>query len=497
MLRNWEQHTEYQKKLMMHLVVMHPIQKNRLIQHSKSISKLYLLNLDSLLPVIKPLYSGLGRPAKNQQGIIRSLVLMLDFKEHSITNWAKTVANDPFLFNLCGFDSKTAPGASSYYDFLIRLWQSDRSVHVKRKLHPKKFLSRPGKKLKANEKLPPKHSGSVKKLVQRVINGRLPNINPAKIMQQLLARCVVDQSAEMGILGKATALSVAFDGSPYYSGASQYGVKVCDCRSKGIYNCTCPRRYSDPDARWGWDSYRERWFFGDTLFNVTASDSPYDLPIYLRMAQASRHDSITTVFALKDIHSLYPDFKFKNFLADGAMDSYSIYELLDSYDMIPFIPLDSRTKSVMKSVHPDVVCFDNKGRPVCKGGIPYSNWGYSKPKGIKYRCWFACRGEDPPPGCKCSQSAYGKTIYIKPKDDRRLFTPVPRHTDAFKEEFKKRTSVERSNKRMFIDYAIEDARSQSTMMRFAFATFSVINLHLDAWVKHKDFNILKLLQKAS
>jgi hypothetical protein len=179
------------------------------------------------------------------------------------------------------------------------------------------------------------------------------------------------------------------------------------------------------------------------------------------------------------------------------MDSYSIYELLDSYDMIPFIPLDSRTKSVMKSVHPDVVCFDNKGRPVCKGGIPYSNWGYSKPKGIKYRCWFACRGEDPPPGCKCSQSAYGKTIYIKPKDDRRLFTPVPRHTDAFKEEFKKRTSVERSNKRMFIDYAIEDARSQSTMMRFAFATFSVINLHLDAWVKHKDFNILKLLQKAS
>ena len=111
---------------------MQSVQKNRLIQYSKSISKLYLLNLDSLLPVIKPLYSGLGRPAKNQQGIIRSMVLMLDFKEHSITNWAQTVANDIFLFNLCGFDSKTAPGASSYYDFIIRLWQSDRSEHLKR-----------------------------------------------------------------------------------------------------------------------------------------------------------------------------------------------------------------------------------------------------------------------------------------------------------------------------------------------------------------------------
>lgn len=79
----------------------------------------------------------------------------------------------------------------------------------------------------------------------------------------------------------------------------------------------------------------------------------------------------------------------------------------------------------------------------------------------------------------------------------RLFTPVPRHTDAFKNVFKRRTSVERSNKRMFIDYAIEDARSQSTMMRFAFATFSVINMHLDAWLKHKQFNILDQLELAS
>ena len=77
----------------------------------------------------------------------------------------------------------------------------------------------------------------------------------------------VDYSLELGLLGNTYSISVAFDGSPYYSGASHYGVKVCNCRAKGIYNCKCPRRYSDPDAIWGWDSYRERWFFGDTLFN--------------------------------------------------------------------------------------------------------------------------------------------------------------------------------------------------------------------------------------
>lgn len=88
------------------------------------------------------------------------------------------------------------------------------------------------------------------------------------------------------------------------------------------------------------------------------------------MAQASRHDSITSVFALRDIRHLYPDFKFKNFLADGAMDSYSIYELLDNYGMIPFISVDVRTKSKIRYGHPDIVCFDNKGRLSAKAGYP-------------------------------------------------------------------------------------------------------------------------------
>jgi len=196
----------------------------------------------------------------------------------------------------------------------------------------------------------------------------------------------------MGLLGDISELSVAFDSSSYKSGASHYGVKVCDCRLKGIYNCTCPRRFSDPEATWGWDSYRNQWFYGSTLFTVTASDSPYDLPIYMRIVQANRHDSVTTIFALRDIHSIYHNLSFKHFIADGAMDNYPTYDLLKHYNMIPFIALDSRTKLKFDYPHPDILCFDDKGKPICPGGIPYQNWGYSKPKGIKYRCWFACHG---------------------------------------------------------------------------------------------------------
>ncbi|OAA88835.1 hypothetical protein [Clostridium ljungdahlii] len=493
MLRNWISHLEYQEQLYLKMLLHYEMQKSRLVALDKSISKLYLLNLDNLLPVIKPLYSDLGRPAKNQQGIIRSLILMLDQQKHSITKWAKKIAFDPLILDICGFEDGV-PSASSYYDLLVRLWISDHKLQVERKLTVKNFSSKPRKKLKAGEKQPPKRSGTVKKLVDKALGGKLRNFCPENIFQKFIARCVVDASSKMGILGDINNLSLAFDGSSFYSGASHYGVKVCDCKSKGIYNCHCPRRYSDPDARWGWDSYRAQWFFGNTLFNVTASDSPYDLPIYIKMVQASRHDSITTVFALESILNLYPHLHFKNFIADGAMDNYPTYRLLKHYDILPFISLDSRTKAKFDYPHPDILCFDNKGFPICMGGIPFYNWGFSKPKEIKYRCYFAAKGLEPPAECKCSNSKYGKVIHIKPDYDPRMFPPVPRNSEKFKDKFKTRTSVERSNKRMFNDYNIQEYKSRSAMLRMALATFSVINIHLDAWIKHTGFSFGNLIQ---
>ena len=497
MLREWIPHDQYQEKLRLEMMMYYGMQRSRVIALDKSIAKLYLLNLDPLLPVVKPLYPDLGRPAKNQQGIIRSLVLMLDQQEYSITKWAFKVASDPLLSAICGFNADEVPAPASYYDLLVRYWMANRQSFLNRKAKVKYFTSKPKKKLKAGEKLAPKHPGIVKRLVDRAIAGKLHSLCPEIILQKFIARCVVDVSAKMDILGNIQNFSVAFDGSNFYSGASHYGIKECDCRSKKVYNCRCPRRYSDPDARWGWDSYREQWFFGSTLFNVTASDSPYDLPIYIKMVQANRHDSITTVFALQDIQKLHPSLLLKNFVADGAMDNYPTYELLKHFKILPFISLDARTKAKIHYPHPDIASFDDKGRPVCKGGVPFAHWGLCKPYRIKYRCWFAAKGLEPPAECKCSESDYGKTIYIKPDFDPRMFTPVPRTSQAFKDKFKTRTSVERSNKRMFEDYAIEEYGARSTMVRTALAAFSVINIHLDAWVKHTKFKFFSLLEASA
>jgi len=76
-----------------------------------------------------------------------------------------------------------------------------------------------------------------------------------------------------------------------------------------------------------------------------------------------------------------------------------------------------------------------------------------------------------------------------------MFTPVPRNSDSFKEKFKTQTSVEGSNKRMFEDYAIEEYDARSAMMRTSLAALVVINIHLDAWVKHTNISFVGLLEQ--
>lgn len=92
-------------------------------------------------------------------------------------------------------------------------------------------------------------------------------------------------------------------------------------------------------------------------------------------------------------------------------------------------------------------------------------------------------------------SPYGRTIYIKPDYDPRLFPPVPRNSDAFKNTLKRRTTVERSFKRMFKDYDIEAGNCRSARERFSRATMAAVNMHLDAWIQHTSFSIITLIEE--
>ena len=86
-------------------------------------------------------------------------------------------------------------------------------------------------------------------------------------------------------------LAVSGDGTPVYTGARERKTRTCNCLEKGVRDCKCNRIYHQPDCNTGWDSHRDRHYFGYDLYMLTASDSESDLPVFPLLGPASRHDS--------------------------------------------------------------------------------------------------------------------------------------------------------------------------------------------------------------
>jgi len=133
-------------------------------------------------------------------------------------------------------------------------------------------------------------------------------------------------------------------------------------KKERIYNCSCPRLYTNPTANWRWDSYHNRWFHGHTLYTTITADSPNDLPLLLHLTQASRHDSGTFVVAYAQLRQLYPDLIFSKTLLDSAHDAYEIYRLLNTHGIEPFIDLNDRRGRKLKY---SAFKINDLGKPVC------------------------------------------------------------------------------------------------------------------------------------
>jgi len=103
----------------------------------------------------------------------------------------------------------------------------------------------------------------------------------------------------------------------------------------------------------------------------------------------------------------------------------------------------------------------------------------------KNRCKFRCLKADRKHGCfcekPCSSSKYGRIVHTQLKDNPRIFNIPPRGSAAWKKEYARRTSVERSNKRQKIDYKLEGGRHRSSKMWYCRLYGIMMLQHLDAW----------------
>jgi len=472
MLGPWRPHAQFQDWLEKRLLNLLPRQEALIKFHADALENVYILDLDPLKKLILPQYSFTGRPAVNQPEIFRALVLASHYKE-SISSFVERLKADVVLPIACGFNPGDISGVGSFYDLFNRLWLAYESAKVLRAPYKKKK-----KKLKTNEKLSPDNPDTVADLVDRVLGGETFAHGPERLLQKILAECAVKPSAKLNLLGDTQKLTLAGDGAPLETGANPFGKKICQCKQQGIFRCSCPRYYTDAGANWGWDSYHERWFYGYTLYCLTAANSVNDLPLLIHLAQASAHDSITFVQAYAQLRSLFTSFGFEKALLDSAHDAYVIYRLLNIHGIEPFINLNERNKKNNSSEE-----IDQDGIPVCQAGLKMLRWGmHEKRQRIKWRC----PRYDNPASCSfqksCSTSKYGRVKYTRPETDYRLFTKTPRGSKAWKKAFARRSSVERTLKRILVDYCIEQARARSDKRWFWLATLAALNQHLDAQI---------------
>jgi hypothetical protein len=467
MLGPWPFHTDYQQRAVAALSEIAKTNPNALREYQDAISRVFILDLDPMKNLMSPLYSNTGRKAKNQSEIFRSLILMV-FLGFSLDEWHDKLSFNRVLQIACGFYGDL-PGIASYYDFISRMIKLDEKPRCK----PKK--RKPRKKIGKNKKLPPKHKGTTKKFANAILKGRRFNHRPERLLQEIFALVAVKPSIDLGLIDSI--VSISGDGTCMKTGASQYGVKTCECKD---FLCDCPRRFSDPNANWGWDSHNNQWFYGYTGYFISTYNKAekIDLPLYIRIVDAKRHDSLSAVVSLTEFRDLYPELTIKNFISDSASDNYATYELCDEWDINAIIALNKTNKGNRKY---DECLVNEYGVPVCPGGNEMVHAGFcgSDRCRTKWRCPMACG--KPCDNCiGCSQTPYGRTVYTKPDWDLRLFTRIPRGSDKWKALMNERTAAERVNNRILHHYGMENSHVRGKKRISFFTTVACFNIHLDA-----------------
>ncbi|MFW6135095.1 MAG: hypothetical protein ACOC5R_05915 [Elusimicrobiota bacterium] len=460
-------------------------------ENADIIYKVFITDLTYVRKILLPTYNPRGETPWDPVCLFRTYWLMIQYGySGSIVSWVKKLKSEPFWAILSGFHPGDIPGISTFYDFEDRLCDFDKGQRGERTNKMHKTKSKPTDKLKKNQKKQPKHPRIVERMVKRILRDEdIPQPErPDDILNLIFKESFVMPSAHKGLLGDTQNLAVSGDGMVFATGGSPYGIKDCDCwEKKGIITCNCPRRFSDPSANWGWDSYREIYVYGHSNYTFTAADSPHDLPIFSSLAQASRHDGVTHTYALYRMKLLYPEFNLSADILDSAHDNYATYELLDHWNIEPFIVLNERNKGNFKYEPP--IKVTDEGIPICKGGFEMANWGPDpKLKRHKWRCPHVCRQSCNCPLFNCSDSDYGRTIHTKPEWDKRIFTPTPRGTRSWKNTMKKRTSSERRNSQIREHYDLEADTVRSKSRWFIRIVMRDAAIHTDAWVKTAEIN---------
>ncbi|MBR3569239.1 MAG: transposase, partial [Oscillibacter sp.] len=363
----------------------------------------------------------------------------------------------------------------TFYDFFNRLWENSEKNLTNHIQPPRAKVKKPkGKGQKADGV----ETETTEELLERLsITDFFLDEQPYATLFAIFQGCFLNQSVLRGVIHTEN-LTLSGDGTPVVTAARERGHKICGCASKGVFRCSCPRFFSQPDRGIGWNSSRNLYYPGYDLCLI--SDTRRDLPLFPLFHPASKHDSHGFCEAFFRFLAFLPAFKPSRLLLDSAHDATAIYTLCQSLSVVPFIDLNPRNAK-KSSPEPNAIQTGSDGVPVCPAGLNMKpNGADLKRRYLKFRCPRMQKGKcvcDSP----CSSAKFGRTFSVAMKTNPRLYNFPPRRSPEWKKTYNAGTASERANKRMKNDYHLELGHHRSTQMRYVRLYAIVMSLRLDAW----------------
>ncbi len=463
------------------------------------------LDLSVAHPILARLYDpDQGRPARPPQDMLRSWLLMLEGGITSVPVWVQRLREQPFLALLSGFDPDDVPGVGTFYDFQDRVLQLnepilDRDCRPRRRSEQRK---KEGTLRDKNNTAP--HANILDRLAHRLMARGSSSVVYGQWQTNLAARPVyerilkevfyiafVSPSVAQGLID-LNALCTAGDGTHLRTWANAHGHKRCACDNRNksrAEHCDCLRRFHDPSASWGWDSYRECFVYGHGVYELTAYslDHACQLPLVIQVLDNHRHDSVAYLAAAHEAVDLL-GFRIATVSLDKAHDAMALYRLgVEHWHLDSVIPLNDRNTDHFKFAPP--LPLTPEGVPICLAQQPMRYHGYCAQRmRLKWRCPLAAQGL-PLSSCpffahECSDSPYGRTVYTYPRQNYRLFSPLRRGSPLWELHADRRSCAERSIKRKKLDFGLDHTRIAGRPRWFFRVMLAAMCQHLDAWVTH-------------
>jgi len=433
------------------------------------------LDLDPARPMLRSLYASgpRGRPPYDPVCVLRAFLLMLLLHYKSLPQWAHDLRTHPRLAQLAGFAPFQTPAVGTFYTFIDRLEDGPYAPSCAHRVRPsrlrkgrhRRHLQQEKAQRHAAKTVDPGQADSVTERLAQELLATAAQPRPHEFLtrlEDLLFTCGVLPSAQRGLLGNLQALILCGDGATLPTGASPHGRPTCDCRAQGIFRCEHERFYTDATATWGYDAYRDTFFFGHHYFQHCVVTPDHTFPVQVGLAPAHVTDftmgptSLDRFLKTCDAHAL--PVTVRAAVYDSGLDAYGIYHFLQAKTITPIIALNPR-RSEPPAPTGTATQVNAHGVPLCPAGLPMRRHCYNAGQHrIYYNCpvkrpthragegqWIAHVDECPRQVLCQPHTQMGPVVSVRTAEDPRLYPPIPRDSTTFKALMAQRTGCERSN----------------------------------------------------